>query len=728
VSAPPRWTGLRRAALVVAGVAAASVWVSLALADRGAWTPTRLTASAAALAALTLLRPVAAAWSALVLAPSRRLFIFLAAAVAAGVSWRVASGALRGTPLSIDASVYLLQARALSHLHFGWPAPSPIQGASHRFEFEGPDSRLYGVFPPGWPLAMVPFVWAGLPMLAGPVVAALLVVAIAALGREVGALAEAAGESGASTAELTTRTAILLSLTSYARAFHTAEPMSHGLVALLGVAAVACALRAGRVGGASRAGAAALVGLCVGWAIASRLLDGAIIALFAGAALVSSPGGRRAAGWALAGATPMVVLLCASQRAATGAWLVPTQTAYFARADWPPGCHRLGIGAGIGCTVEHGRVVAGFGPGGYDVSAALEVVRGRAAAAAQELVGFAPLTLLVFASLAVADSLADALGAAVLLAFTAAYGLFYYPGSHPFFGARHLFPAYPFAWLALARAAVGLPRLARGGPGGAHLPAAGAAVVLVVAVAGSRDLWWGRGRDVAARQATRSDLRRSLDVRGLARALLRSNDEAEVAAAADPWADRTDRLFALDDHAGLLEARRANPELPVFLALPGDELGALHVQAPPRGVQVELERSWPAFLWPRGLGASRELLDGASGGAVLAIAHATPGASLQVAFGVAQAGDYRVRLEGFAGPRGGDYSITLDGDSLPDWRGYAPWLVPARGVAIARSLGAGRHVLNMTCTGRDERSADYDARLDALVAEPATVGGATVTP
>jgi hypothetical protein len=715
-------------ARAVAAVASASVWAALALDHRNAWTPAALTAGAAAIATLTLLRPVGAAWSALVLAPSHRLFVGLAAGCAAAVSWRVASGALRGTPLSIDASVYLLQARALAHLHFGWPAPSPIQAASHRFQFEGPDGRLYGVFPPGWPLAMVPFVWAGRPMLAGPVIAALLVVALAALGREVGALVGAAGASSGMATELSTRTAILLSLTSYARAFHTAEPMSHGLVALLAVAAVACALRARRADGKARAGAAALVGLCAGWALASRLLDGALVALLAGAALVVSPGGRRALGWALAGAAPMLLLLCASQKAATGAWLVPTQTAYFARADWPPDCHRLGIGAGIGCTVEHGRVVAGFGPGGYDLSAALAVVRGRAADAAQELVGFAPLTLLVFVSLVAGCSLADALGAAVLLAFTLAYGLFYYPGSQPSFGARHLFPAYPFAWLAVARAAVGLPGLARGGSPGAHRPAAGAAIVLAVAAAGARDFWQGRGREIAAKQATRSDLRRSLASRGLARALLRSNDEAEVAAAADPWADGSDRLFVLDDHAGLLEVRRAHPELPLFLAFPGDAVAVLHVQPPPPGVKVELERSWPAFLRPRALGASRELLEGSSGGAVLAIAHATAGASLQIAFGVAQAGDYRLHVEGFAGPTGGDYALLLDGGALPDWRGYAPWLVPVRGASVARSLAAGRHLLTATCTGRDARSSGYDARLDALVAEAATASGETVTP
>ena len=103
-----------------------------------------------------------------------RSFFGVCVAVAAGVSWWLSRYPMHGTPVVIDSAVYLMQARAMAHLHFGMATPSPMQAFSNHFVFEGPDHELYGVFPPGWPLAMVPFVWAGAPMLAGPAVAALL--------------------------------------------------------------------------------------------------------------------------------------------------------------------------------------------------------------------------------------------------------------------------------------------------------------------------------------------------------------------------------------------------------------------------------------------------------------------------------------------------------------------------------------------------------------------------
>ena len=694
------------------GVAAAGVWAALALWGRESWPLSGLGALGVALAAAVALRPVALAAPEAILAPPRRVFVASCAVVAAGISLWLARGALRDTPLSIDASVYLMQARAMAHLHFGMPVQSPLQSVSHRFVFEGPDGRIYGVFPPGWPLALAPFVWAGVPMLVGPVVAALLVVAQAALGDAVG---RAAGDPPS--AELATRASLLVALPSYARAFHTAEPMSHGFVALLATVAVTCAIRAREGDAGARRRRGLLLGACVGWAMASRLLDGVVLGLVAGAVLLSTAEGRRAIVWGTAGAAPMLAFLLVGQRAATGAWLQPTQTAYFARSDWPPGCHRLGFGAGVGCTVAHARAVAGFGPNGYDLGKALEVIRARAGAAGEELLGFAPLVLLAFVPVAVGASAVDAIGVALAVVLTLAYGLFYYAGNQPFFGARHLFPAYPFVWLAAARGLGWLPHRARGWLDAAHVRGAGVLVLLSVAAVCSRGLWSGRGHEVSEEQATRSDLRRSLQARGIRRAILKSTDEAEVAAAFDPWADGDERLIVVDDRSGLLELRRSHPDLPVLLSLAGDELGALHPRPPPAGVLVELERSWPAFLRPAGLAASRASWDGASGASVLALTHALPGASVAIPFGVATAGDYLVRVDGFGGPTSGDYALTLDGSPLPAWHGFAPESTPLRGERVPRTLSAGRHTLMAQCLGRDARSSDYDARLDALVGE-----------
>ena len=121
---------------------------------------------------------------------------------------------------------------------------------------------------------------------------------------------------------------------------------------------------------------------------------------------------------------------------------------------------------------------------------------------------------------------------------------------------------------------------------------------------------------------------------------------------------------------------------------------------------------------PEGLGASRAWRSGVSGGALLRLAHARPGARVEVPFESAVEGDYLVRVDGQVGPSGGDYALALDGEPLGSWRGYAAERRAARGETVRRKVTAGRHVLVATCTGRDEESTGYDAELDALVGEP----------
>src|SRR6202007_3344131 len=111
----------------------------------------------------------------------RAAFLAVCSVTAAGLTAWASHAVLRDQPLSIDAGLYLQQARAMAHGHFGMPAPLPAHAFSNRFLLEGPDHRLYGIFPPGWPLAIVPFVWLGKPMLVGPTLAVLMVLAQAAL-------------------------------------------------------------------------------------------------------------------------------------------------------------------------------------------------------------------------------------------------------------------------------------------------------------------------------------------------------------------------------------------------------------------------------------------------------------------------------------------------------------------------------------------------------------------
>jgi hypothetical protein len=694
------------------GVAAALLWTVLALGHRAAWPRTGLLALAACAVVLLAVRPIAEGLTRAILALPGRVFVAICAAAAAGISWRMAHGWLHDTPLTIDAGVYLMQARAMSHFHFGLRAPLPVQAFSDHFLSEGPDGRLYGVFPPGWPLAMVPFVWIGAPMLAGPAIAALMIVGQAVLGR---ALGRAAGDEA--NGELATRASLVVGLPSFARALETADPISHGLVGVLASVAMASALdwRGGAPGKAPRA-RALLLGACVGWTLASRLLDGVVLGAvllpvlaWRGVRLPSLP-------WLIAGAFPFLALLAFEQRCATGQWLAPTQVAYFARSDWPPTCHRLGLGSDIGCTFEHKGTVARFGPGGFGPREAFGVIRDRAEALGQDILGFGPLTLLGFSVIVVGAGAADAALAAYLLALTLSYGLFYF-GNSEFFGARHLFPAAPFVWLLVARGAVGIPHRTRGWLDAEHARGAGLGVLLGVAGTCAHAPWVTRGAEAASRQESRSDLRRTLAMRGIDRGILKSRDGTAVAAALDPWADGDRRLFVLEDGSGLAELRRAHPDLPVYLSLPRDDIGTLYTRRPTPGVLVEFEREWPTLVRPSGLSTIPARREGASGGGVLLLAHAGPGAELTLPFEVAVAGDYSVRVDGIAGPGDGDYALALDGEALADWRGYAPEATRTQGGSAARTLTSGRHVLVARCIGRDAASRGYDAELDAFVGD-----------
>jgi hypothetical protein len=697
------------------GLIAATGWASLALTHRSAWPPLGLAALGASVVVGLAIPRLSGLLLRALMAVSHRTFVATTAIVAAGISWHVVHELLRDTPLSIDAAVYLMQARAMSHGHFGMRSPVPMQAFGGHFLSEGPDGLLYGVFPPGWPLAIVPFVWAGLPMLVGPVIAALLVVAQAALGRAVARVCgdEASGEPA-------TRVSLLLALPSIARALETADLLSHALVGLLAATAMAHAItmRTGADSGAgpSRAGAL-FVGGCVGWAAACRLLDGVLLAGAVAGLLVWSRANWSKALWFVAGATPFLGFLAIEQWCATGSWFLPTQTTYFVRSDWPPGCHRLGIGPGIGCSIEHKGIVAGFGSAGYGIHQAIGVTRERVSKLSEDLFGFSPLALFAFVPLVAGASWGDAPALALVAAFTLAYGFFYY-GNSEFFGARHLFPMAPFLWLLAARGARSLPHRAGSWFHGERVRGAGTVVVLVVAFAGGWTTWREDRRASEVYQAPRSDLRRTLAKQGIERGILKSQDEIAVAAAFDSWQDDDRRFFVQEDGSGLQELRRAHPDLPFMLSLPHDELGKLYARRMPPGVLVELEKTWPSFVRPAGLGASRARREGASAGAVLVLAHAAPGSDATIPFEIAVPGEYLVRVDGMQGPHDGDYVLTLDGSPFANWPGYAPEPTAVESEASPRTLDAGQHVLVARCTGRQDASTGYDAELDSLVGEP----------
>lgn len=717
--APP---AMQARALRGLGALLLAIWLVAAVPWRGVGGPALVALVVCGLAAAVLRGP-ASSLPRLLLAPSPRAFLAFAALASFGVSLWFVRAACPNQPISIDASIYLFEARALAHGHFGMPLPSPRQAFGGRFLFEGPDHALYGVFPPGYPLFLAPFVALGAPMLAGPVQAALLAHAQARLGRAL--LRD----------ELAVRVSLLLALPSFARAVETADLLSHAFAGVLGAYAFAFAIEAAREGGAAgRAGALRAVGCgaATAWALTSRLLDGALIALVLLVPLGIGVARRRLPlRWlavAALAALPFVALLGAQQKAATGAWLRPTQTEYFARSDWPPSCHRIGFGADVGCANEHAAPRASFGADGYRLDDAARGIRERARDLGADLVGSGALLSLCFLPLLLRPRPAEALLALFVVALTLGYGLFYYsePSLH---GARHLFPVAPFAWLLLGRLVAEPPSVAaaptprrfdRAHARGVALAALGAAI-FAAGIAGFR----ARMPSVQAFQARRTAPRAALEAEQISRGIVRSVDNLSIFAATDLFTDPARSLFlVLDDRAGNLELRRAHPELPMYLLLERGGVGRFGQVSPPPGLSLELEAGFPSFMRPDGLAgrwvSAPAIGVSASGAGLLQLFEARPGGVMRIPFDAARAGRYALKVTGGVAPDLGRYDLALDGDVFATWDGYAPSPAMRAGPPSApRDVAAGPHLLELRCVGRADASAGYDAVFDVLVGVPA---------
>lgn len=646
------------------------------------------------------LRP---AWAeqgrALLAAPSSRTFLVGAAAVAALMSYLLVSGPMRDRPISIDAMVYLQQARALSHGHLGMPIPEPRQLFGGRFLFEGADGRLYGVFPPGFPLFVAPFVALGVPLLVGPVTAIGLVLAQSRLGRAI------EGADG-----FATRFSIVLSLPSFARAVETADLLSHAFVAVLATLALALAIEAREK---PTNGRLLAIGAAVGWALIARLLDGVVLGALVALLLVTAPAARRRAFLPLLTILPFLTFFLFAQKAATGSFTVPTQSLYFARSDFPATCHRLGFGVDVGCAVEHGDERKMFGADGYTASDMFRVVRERAAALGPDLFGFAPLALLAFARPIARGERRDLFLASAVVVFTLSYGLFYY-GNAPIFGARHLFPIAGLFWLLLARSLseplhprlVGLP----------------IAVLLSGAFAGVPRWLWSANRIQTAARA-RVDVRGVIAQNEIQRGLVVTNDELSWIAAFDPYRDGNERLVVRFDGSDLHDLRRAHPQLPVLSVVEGDSLVTTAVSPLGPGLLFELERAWPSFVRPNGVGTRVINTKGCcnlstKSERALFVLAASPSASFTVPFTVPRAGKLAVRVDGLVAPDYGTWSIAIDDRALPAWDGYAKEIGLKKGEPTTLDLAAGHHQVTFTCTGKNPESRGYLAGFDALVGTP----------
>lgn len=363
----------------------------------------------------------------------RRLTLAAMCLLAFGLSCAYVHYYLRGGPRVIDATSYFLEAKSLAANSFTFWVPSPTASFRGRFLLAGSDGHELGViFPPGYPLVLSLGVRVGVPLLVGPLLGAALVVVTYRLALALGQSAKVAMLAAA------------LSVVSAALRYHTADTMSHGLTTILGCTALWLALDR------SLKAASLLAGLCVGLAIATRPVSGAVTLLLV---LAAAPRNVRIWLWLSLGALPGVCLFLAQQRALTGAHFGSAQLAYYATSDAPLGCFRYGFGEGIGCRYEHGDYVTRYLPNGFGVRHALRNLGVHLWLFLTDATNLMPLTLLgLYGLVRQRRTSLWLLGAGIALQ-ALAYLPFYFDGNYPGGGARFLCEAIPLAQILVARGA-----------------------------------------------------------------------------------------------------------------------------------------------------------------------------------------------------------------------------------------------------------------------------------
>lgn len=363
--------------------------------------------------------------------------VVLWSSLAAALSAAYVPYYLRGAPRVIDATSYLLAAKAIASGTFCFETGLPSAAVRGRFLIGEHASECVGVlFPPGYPLALAGAAVLNVPLLFGPLTAAAQTSVLMLLARR------HVGEVGASIA------AVLYVLCACAR-YHTADTMSHGWAALL--LTTSCYAWGSRNVWGDRAG-----GVCWGWLVATRPVTG-LVGLIALALLtrreerVMRPLAMRTANLLL-GALPLIGLWLGYNHALTGSALYSPQSLYYALADGEPGCFRYGFGAGIGCKHEHGDFIARFMPGDYyGLSEALGTTSRRLLQhlrdAGNSELGALGLALACCSRRVRREHgwLPLVIGAQVL-----AYLPFYYDGNYPAGGARMFADVLPLEHLLLA--------------------------------------------------------------------------------------------------------------------------------------------------------------------------------------------------------------------------------------------------------------------------------------
>ena len=595
---------------------------------------------------------------------SRARFLTSAALLAAFLTLGFAAHYLRGGPRIVDATAYVLQAKALSHGHLAWHVPWPSASFRGRFLlFTGPD-RIAGIFPPGWPLLLSVGYALGSPMLVGVALSAALAIATYALARELAPDHEDAA-----------RLAAALSVVCSALRYHTADPMSHAATALFVTLALALALRA------TTTRQHAILGVLLGAVACTRPVSALPIALVA-LVLVRRADRRRWIALAV-GVLPGVALLLASQHAATGRFFESTQRAYYAVSDGPPGCFRYGFGAGVGCLHEHGDFVAARLSHGFGFLAAAGTTLRRLHHHLSDALDAWPVFLLVLPACVRSIRRDRRTRVAWLLVGlqVLAYVPFYFDGDYPGGGARFFADVLPVEHAAIAVALVSfLPSID-------FARKAAALVALVLAGFGLH----GAYDDLSL--ARRDGGRPMFEPERLQDAHVESGlvfidtdhgfDLAHDPGSLDPEHGVVFARLRNDGHDRLLFERLGRPHAWAyrFGAIEnGHEAEPTLLPFTPPAAEIagrevwrfESEVDWPPLAqqgaWAEPLFAHGKRQSCPSGGQALAV-HAAPSGSVAIALPVPRAGKWTLRP--FVLSRPGDGGVELQAGPL-HWASAAP--------------------------------------------------------
>jgi len=363
---------------------------------------------------------------------------------------------LRGGPRIIDATAYLLEARALAAGKLALPLPEPEHAVLGRFlvRAAGDAPSASVIFPPGWPAVLAIGAWLGAPLAIGPLVAAGICVATSWLARLAARELEGADDRLEDAAGAA---AAVLSVLSAALRYHTADTMSHGLAALCVTVALAATWKATTDGERAHA---LVGGLALGTLFATRPVSALALTttLLAMTLLVARRGSSAkdlahlALPFALGASLPLA-LWFAYQHAATGSVLGTAQGRYYERSDGPPGCFRYGFGSGIGCVGEHGEFVEHHLREGFGVVAALGTTGRRLLHHVSDPLNCGPLFALVVVGAFVRAPLGR-WAAACVVTHVLAYAPFYFDGSYPGGGARLFADVLPLEHVLAALALV----------------------------------------------------------------------------------------------------------------------------------------------------------------------------------------------------------------------------------------------------------------------------------